>query len=61
MGNYTLPTCGLLEKHFAYPWIKNWYFTHLRLALFVSHYPPLLKTKVNLYFCYFLCLSSLKT
>ena len=52
MGNHILPTYDLFEKHFAYLWFKNWYFTHLRYALFVSRYPPLLKTWVNLYFCY---------
>ena len=59
-GNYTLPTCDLSEKDFTYLWFKNWHFTCLRLALFVSHYPPLLKTGVNLYFFYpFMSLPSL--
>ena len=59
--NYTLPTCGFLEKYFAYLWFKNWHFTHLRLALFISHYPLWLKTRVHLYFCYlFMSLSSQK-
>ena len=38
---------------------KNTLPTHLRLALFVSHYPHLLKIGINLYFCYFFtCLIS---
>ena len=52
-GNYILPTYGLPEKHFANPWFKNWHFTHLGLAPFISHYSSLLKIWVNLFFfCY---------
>ena len=52
LENYTLPTYGFPEKHFAYLWFENWYFTHLKLAPFVFRYPLLLKTRVNLYFYY---------
>ena len=28
-GNYTLPTCGLLKKHFTHLWFKKWHFAYL--------------------------------
>ena len=47
------------RKHFAYQWFKNWHFTHLKLVLFVFRYLPLLKIRINFYFCYiFMSLSS---
>jgi len=60
--NYTLPTCGLPEKHFAYLLFKNLHFTHLWLAPFFFYYLPLLKTEINLYFFFypFMFLSSQK-
>ena len=58
-GNYTKPTCGLGENHFAYPWIEKCHSTHLRYVPFVFRNPPLLKLGVNRYFCSnFMSLSS---
>ena len=48
--NYTKPTCGLGENHFAYPWFEKYHLTHLRYDPFVFRNPPLLKSGVNRYF-----------
>ena len=48
--NYTKPTCGLGENHFAYPWFEKYHLTHLRYDPFVFRNPPLLKSRVNRYF-----------
>ena len=49
--NYTKPTYGLGKNHFAYPWFKMYHLTHLRYDPFVFRNPPLLKSRVNGYFC----------
>ena len=41
----------MAQNHFVYPWFKNCHFTHLRYILFVFRNPPLLKSRVNTYFC----------
>ena len=50
-GNYTKPTCGFGENHFAYLWLKKYYLTHLWYIPFVFRNPSLLKAGVNRYFC----------
>ena len=58
-GNYNKSTCGLAQIHFVYPWFEKCHFTHLRFTPFVSRNLPLLKTRVNIYFCsHFMSLSS---
>ena len=49
--NYTKPTCGLGENHFAYPWFEKCHLTHLRYVPFVFRNSPLLKSEVNTYLC----------
>ena len=57
--NYSKPTCGLGENHFAYSWFEKCHLTHLRYVPFVFRNPPLLKLGVNRYFCSnFMSLSS---
>ena len=57
--NYSKPTCGLGENHFAYPWFEKCHLTHLRYVPFVFRNPPLLKSGINKYFCSnFISLSS---
>ena len=57
--NYTKPTCGLGENHFAYLWFEKCHLTHLRYVPFIFRNPPLLKSGINRYFCSnFMSLSS---
>ena len=57
--NYSKPTCGLGENHFAYPWFEKCHLTYLRYVPFVFRNPPLLKSGINKYFCSnFISLSS---
>ena len=57
--NYTKPTCDLGENLFAYPWFEKYHLTHLCYVPFVFRNPPLLKSRVNMYFCSkFMSLSS---
>ena len=39
------------ENHFAYPWFEKCHLTHLRYVLFVFCNPPLLRSRINRYFC----------
>ena len=60
--NYSKLTCGLGENHFAYSWFEKYHLTHLRYISFVFRNPPLLKSRVNEYFCSnFMSLSSQNT
>ena len=57
--NYTFPTCGLPLIWLAYPLFQFWHFTHLWFPPLLIRNPPLLKLRVNRYFCSsFMSLSS---
>ena len=48
--------------HFAYLWFKTLHFAHLNFNLLPICYPPLLKSRVKMYFTFtFMSLSPLKT
>ena len=51
VGNYSKPTCDLTRIHITYLWFEKCHFTYLRFVSFVYHNPPILKTRINMYFC----------
>ena len=57
--NYSKPICGMAHFHFAYPWFKTLHFAHLNFNPLPIHYPPLLKSRIKMYFIFtFMSLSS---
>ena len=49
--NYTLLICGLPLILCTDLWFQFWHFIHLWLSPWVCRNPPLLKLRVNRYFC----------
>ena len=50
-GNYSKSTCGLAKIHFTYSWFEKCHFAYLSFAPLGLRNLPLLKIRVNMYFC----------